>query len=117
VKEEEKVLIVAGCIAQVIIGRGGFVFEPNRKNIWVILPEGGNGPKRKGAILQFCKDLEKKYPPGPSITVRIGNAAYDFEKGKLEPWKFEGGNFVGFADDPRTQCKLRNGGYNEVIEL
>lgn len=32
-KEEEKTLIVADCVAEVIIGKGGFVFEPERKNI------------------------------------------------------------------------------------
>ena len=116
-KKEERVLIVADCVAQVIIGKGSFVFEPERKDIWVILPEGGNDPKKRGEIIKFCKKLEKEYSPRPDLVVRIGNSAYDYRKGKLEPWQFEGGDFVGFADDPRTQCKLRNGGYDEVIKL
>ena len=61
---------------------------------------------------------EKEYP-GCSIVVRIGNSPYDFRDGKLEGWKFNGFDFLGFVDDPWTQYKIRNdlrsGG--EVIDL
>jgi len=118
VKEEEKTLIVADCVAQIIISKGSFVFEPERKDIWLILSEGGNDPKKRGEIIKFCKKLEKKYSPRPDIVVRIGNSAYNFRKGKLEAWDFGNvGEFLGFADDPRTQYKVRNGGYDEVIKL
>ena len=117
-EKEERVLIIADCVAQVIISKGSFVFEPERKNIWLILPEGANGSEKRKEIIRFCKKLQKQYSPRPSVVVRIGNSAYDFEKGKLKGWDFGNeGKFVGFVDDPRTQCKLRNGGYNEVIDL